>query len=205
MTERPTADLDEYLAVLATRRLSAPRRVAPYHYQVSRWPLLKPFNGFTGIERRRGGQLAGWLLAAGCITIPDHCGICANPGPLGLHGECYYDVSRDPALCARCHCALHLRPYQWDAWRRTVDASAVTGGEWFALAPRHGLDLAQHLRDKFGWTVADVERSPMTPLPSGCPATCGLTLILPSAQVMPLLVWIPTPADERRGTTRDVA
>jgi hypothetical protein len=137
----------------------------PAHYQVSRWPLLKPYNGFSGVERRRGGQLAGWLLAAGCIALPDRCDICRDLGPLALHGENYYDVRRDPTLCRRCHRALHLRAYRWDEWRRIVDASATTGREWFAVAPRRGLDLAQHLRNKFGWHVADIERSPLSPLP----------------------------------------
>jgi hypothetical protein len=165
MTVQPEVDIDEYLAALPVRQLGAPRPGSPNHYQVSRWPLLKPFNGFSGLERRRGGQLAIWLLAAGCIALPSRCDICTGRGPLALHGDNYYDATRDPALCAPCHRALHLRPYQWNAWRRIVDASVITGREWFALAPRHGLDLAQHLREKFGWRVADIERSPLSPLP----------------------------------------
>lgn len=165
MTGQSMVDRDEYLAALPTRRLSPARRNPPAHYQVSGWPLLKPFNGFSGIERRRGGQLAGWLLAARCIAMPAQCDICGNPGPLSLHGESYYDVSRDPALCRPCHRALHLRSFHWDAWRRLVDASATSGREWFALAPRNGLDLAQHLRSEFGWKVADIERSPLLTLP----------------------------------------
>jgi hypothetical protein len=159
-------DPDEYLAALPVRAISAPQVRVPKRYQTSNWPLLKHFNGFSGEERRRGGQLAGWLLTAGCITMPAQCDICGSPGPLGLHGEVYYDVTRDPVLCAKCHRSLHLRPWQWDAWRKIVDASAITGREWFALAPRRGLDLAQHLRDKFGWQVADIERSPLSPLPA---------------------------------------
>lgn len=165
MIGQSIVDLDEYLAALPSRQLSAPRRKPPALYQVSRWPLLKPFNGFSGIERRRGGQLGTWLLAAGCITLPERCEICAGPGPLGLHGESYYDVGRDAALCRPCHRSLHLRPYQWTAWRKRVEASAVTGREWFALAPPHGLDLAGHLRRKFGLQVANIERSPLLPLP----------------------------------------
>jgi hypothetical protein len=165
MTGQFTVDLDEYLAALPTRQLSAPRRNPPALYQVSRWPLLKPFNGFSGIERRRGGQLAGWLLAAGCIALPERCEICASTGPLSLHGENYYDVTRDPALCRRCHRAVHLRPYQWNSWCKLVEASAATGMEWFALAPQYGLDLAGHLRRKCGLQVAAIERSPFLPLP----------------------------------------
>jgi hypothetical protein len=165
MTGQPIGDLDEYLAALPTRQLSGPRHRPPKLYQVSRWPLLKSFNGFSGIERRRGGQLATWLLAAGCIAMPERCEICASLGSLGLHGEVYYDVTRDPVLCRSCHRALHFRPFQWDAWRRIVEAAAVTGREWFALAPRHGLDLADHLRKTFGPRVADIEQSPLLPLP----------------------------------------
>ena len=165
MTGKPTVDIDEYLAALPMRTLSAPRNRVPMRYQVTSWPLLKPFNGFSGIERRRGGQLAGWLVAAGCITLPALCDICASRGPINLHGDNYYDVTRDPALCRRCHRALHFRTRQWDAWRRIVDANAVSGREWYALAPQNGLDLGQHLRDKFGWRVADIERSPLSPLP----------------------------------------
>lgn len=165
MTVSPTVDPEEYLASLPYRPLFAPSLFPPSHYQVSRWPLLRPYNGFTGIERRRGGQLATWLLAAGCMALPEQCDVCARPGPLGLHGENYYDPTRDPALCRRCHKALHMRSFQWEAWRSIVDASAVTGREWFALAPPRGLDLAQHLRGKFGWRVADIERSPISSLP----------------------------------------
>lgn len=164
MTGQIAVDPDEYLAALPIRTLSAPRLNAPARYQVSRWPLLKPFNGFSGVERRRGGQLGAWLLAAGCIKMPQRCDICGASGPLGLHGEVYYDVTRDPALCRPCHRVLHLRPYQWDTWRRIVEASSTTGREWFALAPRYGLDLAHHLRDQHGWQVADIECSPLSPL-----------------------------------------
>ena len=163
---RPSAiDLDEYVAALPIRKLSAPKPYAPKRFQTPGWPLLKPYNGFSGIERRRGGQLVDWLRAAGCLELPSQCDICAGSGPLGLHSETYYHADRCPTLCRRCHRALHLRPYQWTEWRRIVDASAITGREWFALAPQHGVDIAQHLRNRMGWQVADIERSPLTPLP----------------------------------------
>jgi hypothetical protein len=170
---QPSFDYDDYLDGLPRHLLGPPQPNSPMRYQVSRFPLLKPFNGFTGIERRRGGQLATWLFAAGCIALPAKCDICSSQGPLMLHGENYYDVGSDPALCRPCHRSLHFRTFQWDAWRRLVDAASVTGREWFALAPRHGLDLAQHLRARFGLRVADIERSPLLPL------TQAITLRLP--------------------------
>lgn len=165
MTSQPTADIDEYLDALPVQPLFPPRPDAPRRYQVSHWPLLKPYNGFTGEERRRGGQLAVWLLAAGCVALPAHCDICARRAPLSLHSESYYHVGRTTSLCRSCHKAIHLRPWQWDAWRKIVDEAAITGLEWFVLAPRYGLDIAEHLRSQWGWSVADIAASPMTPLP----------------------------------------
>ena len=157
-------DIDGYIASLPSYRLREPRQVPPLYHE-SRWPLLKPYNGFTGIERRRGGQLIGWLQAAGCLPRPRHCQICGSRERVAFHSESYGHVLRPPALCAACHRALHMRPWRWDAWRGIVDAAAVTGQEWFAIAPRHGIDIAQHLRDCWGPSAMDIERSPIAPLP----------------------------------------
>lgn len=165
MSGHKAVDIDEYLAALPVRALSAPKIDAPTRYRVWNYPLLKSYNGFDGTERRRGGQLGVWLKDAGCITPPDRCDICGSDGPLSQHAENYYDVSSDPFVCPPCHRAIHLRPWQWDAWRRIVDKAGDTGREWFALAPRFGFDIAQHLRNRWGWSVANIEASPVTPLP----------------------------------------
>lgn len=165
MIERQSSfDIDAYIEALPRHALGPPRPNPPTRYQVSRYPLLRPYCGFSGVERRRGGQLAGWLLAAGCLTVRSRCDICGSREPLSLHGEVYYDVSRDPTICQTCHRAIHMRFYRWDDWCRIVDASAATGKEWFALIPRHGFDMAQHLRNRWGWGVADIECSPLCPL-----------------------------------------
>lgn len=156
--------IDAYLDALPSHRLREPTN-PPAQYQVPRWPLLKPYAGFSGVERRRGGQLAGWLQAAGCIARPTRCDICRSRDRVGYHSASYYHVGRYPALCRPCHFAAHRRFFEWDEWRRIVDAAAVTGREWFALAPRNRIDIAQHLRDRWGWRAADIERSPITPLP----------------------------------------
>lgn len=166
MTDRqPQFDYDAYLDALPRHVLGPPRPDAPTRYPVTRRPLLKSYNGFIGEERRRGGYLALWLLTAGCMTLAAQCDICGSRGPLSLHGENYYDVSRDPSVCRACHAAIHLRFWKWDAWRRIVDASADTGREWFSLIPRHRIDLAQHLRNRWGWHAADLEKSPICPFP----------------------------------------
>ena len=109
--------------------------------------------------------------------MASHCNICGNRGSLELHGENYYDVSRDPTLCRACHRAIHMRFYRFDDWRRLVDVSAVTGVEWFALIPRHSIDIAQHLRNRWGWGVADLERSPLCPLPDAVIAVLPRNLL----------------------------
>ena len=162
-------DIDAFIDALPSHRLREPSRI-PLLYRESRWPLLKPYNGFTGVERRRGGQLIGWLEDAGCLPRPSHCDICKGRGGVSSHSESYAHVLRAPRLCRACHRALHLRPWQWDAWRRIVDQAAVTGQEWFVLAPRYGIDIAQHLRDRWGASVMDIENSPVSPLPDAITA-----------------------------------
>lgn len=164
MTIPPTLDIDAYIDTLPSLRLREPHRVPP-RYQTWNYPLLKVYNGFDGTERRRGGQLIQWLEDAGCLVKPSHCEICGRRERIGFHSESYYHAVRPSALCRACHRALHLRPWQWDAWRRIVEAAAVTGREWFVVAPRYGIDIADHLRSRWGWCAADIERSPIFPLP----------------------------------------
>ena len=183
----PQFDVDAYIETLPRHHLGPPQPNAPRRYPVSRYPLLRSYGGFTGIERRRGGQLAGWLLAAGCLTLASKCDICGSEGPLALHGEIYYDVTRDPTLCALCHRLTHLRFHRWNDWRRLVDASAVTGSEWFALIPRHAVDVAQHLRNRWGWMAADLESSPMCPLPKAIVAALPGNMLPHPALLAPSL------------------
>ncbi len=164
MTTSPALDIDAYIDALPSHRLREPVRV-PTRYQTWNFPLLKAYNGFDGTERRRGGQLIQWLEDAGCLVKPSVCEICGRRERLSLHSESYYHAVRSSALCRNCHRALHMRPWQWDAWRRIVDAGAVTGREWFVSAPRYGIDIAGHLRRNQGWSAADIERSPISPLP----------------------------------------
>ena len=164
MTSSPTLDIDAYIDALSSHRLREPRRVPP-RYQESPWPILRAYNGFTGEERRRGGQLIGWLQTAGCLPRPSRCDICRSRERVAYHSETYYHVLRPAMLCNACHMTLHRRHFAWDAWRKIVDASTVTGREWWALAPRFGLDIAAHLRNRHGWQAADVARSPIAPLP----------------------------------------
>lgn len=173
MTEVSNLDIDAYIDALPSHRLREPCRV-PLRYQESPWPLLRDYNGFTGEERRRGGQLIGWLQAAGCLSRPKRCDICDGGQRVNFHSESYYHVLRPASLCNSCHMALHKRHFAWDAWRRTVDAFTATGREWWARAPRYGLNIAEHLRLQHGWAAADIAQSPIATLPD------AVTELLPS-------------------------
>ena len=158
-------DFDAYIEALPRRTLAPPNPNPPRRYQVSRYPLLRQYNGFIGEERRRGGQLIGWLQAAGCLPRPSRCDICGSRERTAYHSEHYYSACHPVMICNGCHMALHRRHFAWDQWCRIVDGAAVTSREWFALIPRHSIDIAQHLRNRWGWGVADLERSPLSPLP----------------------------------------
>jgi hypothetical protein len=45
-----------------------------------------------------------------------------------------------------------------------VDRHSKTGEEWFGLLLREPVDLAGHLRRKWGWQAADLLKSPLSPL-----------------------------------------
>lgn len=78
-----------------------------------------------------------------------------------------------------------MRFYRWEDWRKIVDAAALTGKEWFALIPRHSFDMAQHLRDRWGWGVADLERSPLCPLPDGIAKVLPTNMLRHPALALP--------------------
>lgn len=155
-----TIDIDAYIASLPVRELRPPRPDAPTRFLRWRWPLSKPFNGFSGVERVRGWQLSVWLERAGSLTRPTQCDICGSEDRVAFHSETYFHVGRAPALCSRCHRALHRRQIEWREWRAIVEPVVLTGREWFALAPRYGLDIAAHLRAQWGRQVADLLCSP---------------------------------------------
>lgn len=173
MSANPASDMDTYIDALPSYRLREPVR-PPVRYQTWNTPLLKPYNGFDGLERRRAAQLIYWLNDAGCLVKPSRCQICGSLHRVQFHSECYYLAMRPTAVCARCHRALHLRPWQWEAWRAIVEANSKTGKEWFVLAPRYGMDMAKHLRDQHGWEAARIERSPIQSLP------VAISKVLPS-------------------------
>jgi hypothetical protein len=111
-----------------------------------RWPMLRGYNGFTSPERVFNWRLARWLKNAGALSPPRCCSICSSEEKVALHGENYADLTRSPALCSRCHMALHRRFSLPARWQDIARCHVRRGDEWFALIPAEAYDLADYLR-----------------------------------------------------------
>ena len=155
MSDFAARDLDAYLDALPRRTLLPPR-TPPIRFRTTNWPLLRPYNGFSGIERRRGGQLSSWLVDAGSMIVPDTCDVCGSKDRVNLHGESYYHVNRAPALCNVCHRAIHRRWFDDAAWHWLASHRGKSPHLWLDLLSRHPLDLAAHIRQTHGWAAANV-------------------------------------------------
>ncbi len=153
-------DPERLLAALPTLPLRSPGPKAPRSFLTWRWPMTLPYSGFTPVERVQHWQIARWLIAAGCIAVPKHCAICASTDKVGFHSENYYSVLRSPALCGLCHYRLHRRFSRPAAWADLMQEHVRTGGEWFAIIPPMGYDLAGHLRATRGEKLRDMRADP---------------------------------------------
>lgn len=143
-------DPERLLAALPTLPLRPPSPKAPRSFLTWRWPMILPYAGFTPVERVQHWQIARWLIAAECITVPRHCAICGCTDKVGFHSENYYSVIRSPALCGLCHQRLHRRFSRPAAWADLMRDHVCTGDEWFAMLPATDYDLAGYLRQTCG-------------------------------------------------------
>lgn len=150
---------ERLLSALPNHAVAKPRWAAPPRFPTWRWPLPRSYNGFTGIERVRGWQVSRWLEACGALTRPTRCDICMGQDRPAFHSETYYHIARAPAICHRCHRALHRRQREWAFWQSLAARHAVTGREWWCLLRPEPVDLAAHLRETSGWQAADLFRS----------------------------------------------
>jgi hypothetical protein len=130
-----------------------------------RWATLPSYNGFTHEERVRGGQLIWWFLDNGWMARATRCSISGSTERIQYHCENYYAPWEPIPLSQTVHFALHKRFRQPDAWRRIVDAYAISGDEWFCRLAMEPVDLASELRAKLGDEVRAMFLR--APLPAG--------------------------------------
>jgi len=138
-----------------------------------RYPLLVPYNGFTGLERARGAQLIWWAVKAGILQKSDRCSICGKPpSRLQFHSEDYYDPLHPHAICATCHMLLHRRFRSPAPWQ-TLVAKHARAGAWFMDLDLTPINLASELRGLHGEETADILARLVAQLPPDAPRPIG--------------------------------
>lgn len=164
-------DLDAFLDALPRHEAHPPKQKWAFAFKDPfKYPLNGPYNGFTGLERRRGGQIYTWACMMGILHKPKDCSICGGRfGGVNLHSEDYYNIFTAPALCRSCHKLIHQRFKNPRPWRMLVEGCSKTGREWFALAPLEPIDMAAVLRERHGDGAQDLINSPFYDWPEGTP------------------------------------
>jgi hypothetical protein len=159
-------DVQRLLCALPFRPISAAKNLLDgYKPPVWRYPILGPYNGFTGEQRVRTWELGTWLRRRGLLTPASACDLCGGSARLGRHSENYADVERAVTICGGCHLVLHRRFRQPNRWRVTLDRLPHVP-EWaLALSPAP-IDLPQWLRsagapsDPFEWLRRQLPNDP---------------------------------------------
>lgn len=112
-------------------------------YEPPTWrgALLKPYNGFSGLQRLRTWELGSWLRRRGKLFLGKACDFCGHDQRLGGHSENYADVERALTLCSGCHLTIHLRFKQPVRWRRALER-LPTVPTWATALPSEPFDLS---------------------------------------------------------------
>lgn len=140
-------DAERLLATLPFRPIDAAENLlARYEPPVWRYPILGPYNGFTGEQRITAWQLGTWLRRRGLLSVAPCCDLCGGSSRLGRHSENYADVQRAITICGGCHLALHKRFREPRAWCQKLSTLSHIP-EWAAALSPAPIDLA-------GWLVA---------------------------------------------------
>ena len=102
------------------------RPAAPAH-------SVNSYNGFTSSQREKAQRWLNAEVAAGRLSWPTRCDICADTaGPFDFHAEDYSEPfgpkTHQFGLCKRCHGAIHRRfafPDSFDQYVRGLVASRI--------------------------------------------------------------------------------
>lgn len=134
------------------------------------WPAMKPYLGFSNVERIRLWQFQWLMVTAGSYKPDKVCNVCnTHDFKTVLHSENYYDYAVSVPLCHSCHMALHQRGSRPNGWRNVVAKHSRTGEEWFCKLPPMNFDMAKYMRDNFGPEVTDLYSGRLFHLPKDLP------------------------------------
>ena len=174
------------------RELKEPTTFPPYRTPREwKWPFTKAYLGYTPRQRVRLWQLQWWLISHGVMDKWTECEMCGSTERLiGFHADDYYDVTRAPAMCQKCHYSLHRRETDPRLWERTKQSARIRKGTddgWWEYIPPEDFDLARFMRGQYPeYDLDDFFRSPLFTIPEDCPEPLGWLGLRPPRQRGPI-------------------
>jgi hypothetical protein len=90
-----------------------------------RWPVLGPYNGFSGAARIRGWQLLRFYQTNGWLTYEDVCSVTGVAGDTQLHNEDYARPWDALPVSKRVHRLVHTRHRFRRAWEEFLANEAL--------------------------------------------------------------------------------
>jgi hypothetical protein len=90
-----------------------------------RWPLIEPYNGFSGGERIRGWQLLRFYELNGWLRYPAVCWVAGQCVGVVLHNEDYFRPWEALPVSRRAHLLIHTRMRYRRAWQSFLETEAL--------------------------------------------------------------------------------
>lgn len=147
-------DIEPVVHRFAFVTLAFDRPQTAFHLPQWHWPLIGPYNGFSGAARIRGWQLLRFYQSNRWLVHDDICSVTGVTGETQLHCEDYARPWDAFPVSRRAHRLIHTRRRYPRAWASFV-ANEVPPNSWAtslsadyvcatAGAEYSGGDLLQH-------------------------------------------------------------
>ncbi|WP_233620273.1 hypothetical protein [Burkholderia multivorans] len=107
-----------------------------------RWPVIGPYNGFSGAARIRGWQLVRFYQRNGWLHYDDVCSVTGNAGGTGLHNEDYSRPWNALPVSKRSHTLIHTRARFPKTWAIFLANEALSDTWATTLSPDGGVSVA---------------------------------------------------------------
>lgn len=107
-----------------------------------RWPVIGPYNGFSGAARIRGWQLLRFYQRNGWLRYDDVCSVTGTAGGVGLHNEDYSRPWAAYPVSKRAHTLIHTRARFTKAWDAFLAGEALPHTWAKTLSPDGGVSIA---------------------------------------------------------------
>lgn len=104
-----------------------------------RWPLIGPYNGFSGGARIRGWQLNRFYRQNGWLHYDGVCSVTGAVGDVDLHDEDYLRPWTAYPVSKRAHTLIHTRARFPKAWAAFLANSALPDTWAKSLSPDGGV------------------------------------------------------------------